>query len=73
MLASGGLVMLNVGAEKLQTAVDKVDYDTSWETAERLINEIRKTGRELTPEEIKAIDDKVIAQFRKFGKLGRKK
>jgi len=72
-MASGGLVILNVGAEKLLGAIDKANFDGSMEAADRLIEEIRKTGRELTPEETKKIDDEVIVQFRKFAKMTRKK
>lgn len=71
-LASSGLVILNVGAEKISVVIDKVKFDGSIESAEKLIAEIRKTGRELTPEEIKAIDDDVIIVFRKFAKIGRR-
>lgn len=71
--ASMGLVILNVGAEKLAVAADKVEFDGSMESAEKFIEEIRKTGRELTPEEVKKIDDEVIAAFRKFATLARKK
>lgn len=72
-LASMGLVLLNVGAEKLLAAIDRSNFDGSLDTAEKLIQEIRNTGRELTPEETKQIDDKVIEQFRKFAKMTRKK
>lgn len=72
-LASMGLVVLNVGAEKLSTAISKAGYDGSFESAEKLIEEIRNTGRDLTPEEAKAIDDKVIEAFRKFAVIARKK
>lgn len=72
-LASSGLVILNVGAEKFSVAIDRVNFDGSLESAEKLIAEIRKTGKELTPEETKAIDDEVIVAFRKFAKIGRKK
>jgi len=72
-LASLGLVMLNVGAEKLSTIIDKHNFDGSWESAENIINEIRNSGRDMTPEETKKIDDEVIKSFRKFAKLARKK
>lgn len=72
-MASLGLVVLNVGAEKLLTALDKVNYDGSWESADKMMAEIRKTGRDLTPQETKTIDDEVIKSFRKFAKFGRKK
>lgn len=72
-MASVGLVMLNVGAENLLAVIDKANFDNSLEAADRLIAEIRKTGRDLTPQEIKEIDDKVIVQFRKFAKIARRK
>lgn len=72
-LASMGLVLLNVGADKLLTVYDKVNFDGSFESAEQFIEEIKKTGRELTDEEIKKIDGGVIATFRKFAKIGRRK
>jgi len=71
-MASSGLVFMNVGAERLLTAIRKSGYDGSRENADLLIAEIRKTGRDLTPAEVKAIDDEVIKTFRKFGKFGRK-
>ncbi len=72
-LASKGVVILNVGAEKLMVALEKSGFDGSIESSYKLIEEIRASGRDLTPEEIKAIDDKVIEQFRKFAKLTRGK
>ena len=72
-LSSLGLVLLNVGASKIETALDKANYDGSFDSAEKAINEIRGTGRELNPEEVAAIDDKVIIAFEKFAKLGKKK
>lgn len=72
-LASLGLIVLNVGAAKLDTIVDGGDFDGSWDTAEKLISGIRNTGRDLTPAEIKAIDQPVIDAFRKFANFGRTK
>lgn len=72
-LASGGLVILNLGAERVLGAIEKSNYDGSWESAQKLIDAIRATGRELTPEEITKIDDGVIAAFRKFGRMTRKR
>lgn len=72
-MASVGLVILNVGAENLATAIERSKFDGSFESAERLIEEIRSTGRDMTPEEMSAIDGKVIDQFRKFAKMARKK
>lgn len=71
--ASVGLVLTNVGAAKLAVILEKNEYTGSWDDAEKLISEIRKTGRDLTPEEIKSIDAPVIAAFQKFGKLGNRK
>lgn len=70
--ASVGLVLLNVGAESLLVAAEKSEFDGSYDTAAKLIEEIRKTGRDLTPEEIARIDDQVIETFRKFAKITRK-
>ena len=72
-LASMGLVILNLGAEKLLGAIEKSNYDGSFESAMNLIDEIRKTGRELTQEEINEIDGEVIVAFRKFAKMTRKR
>lgn len=72
-MASFGLVTLNVGAEKLATAVTKINFDGSWDSAQELIESIRNSGRELSEEEIRTIDLEVINSFRKFGKLARKK
>lgn len=73
MLASLGLVMLNVGAAKVETLIDGKNFDGSWDTAEEFIAAIRSTGREMTPEEIAAIDGPVIVAFRKFASFARKK
>lgn len=71
VLASFGLIVLNVGAAKLETVLAEEDYDGSYESAERIIKKIREQGRELTDEEIKAIDTPVIDAFRKFAGFGR--
>lgn len=72
-LASIGLVVLNVGAENLATALAKANYDGSWESAEAMIKAIRDSGNELTEADIRRIDATVIVAFRRFGKIGRKK
>jgi hypothetical protein len=72
-LASKGVVLLNVGADRLATAVEKSGFDGSWENAYKLMDEIRTVGRDMTLEEITAIDDAVIEKFRRFAKLTRKK
>jgi hypothetical protein len=71
MLANLGLIVMNVGAEKLETIVAAGDFDGSWEKAEEMLNKIRQEHREMTPDEIKKIDDGVITAFRKFASFGR--
>jgi len=71
--ASVGLVFLNVGAEQIVTAVDKVGFDGSFDNAFKLIDQINSTGHSLTPAQVAAIDAPVIAQFEKFAKLTRTK
>lgn len=70
-MASLGLVVLNVGAEKLSVLVDQTNFDGSWDRAQALIAAIHKEGRELTDAEKKRIDDPVKDAFRKFGHFGR--
>jgi len=70
-LASIGLVVLNVGAAKIETIMAESNFDGSWESAQRLISDIRKEGRELTDEEKKRIDGPVKDAFRRFARFGR--
>lgn len=70
-LASIGLVVLNVGAEKIETIMAENKFDGSWDSAKKLIDEIHRQGRELTDEEKKRIDDPVKDAFRRFGRFGR--
>lgn len=63
---------MNVGAEKISAAIDHSNFDGSLDSAQKLISEIRNTGKDLTPEEIKAIDDPVIEAFKKFATIGRR-
>lgn len=72
-LANLGLIVMNVGAAKLEVIADESKFDGSWNTADNLIKKIRDTGRELTPEEIAEIDAPVIAAFEKFATFGRDK
>jgi len=72
-MASAGLVTLNIGASKVQTLLDKNDFDGSFESAEKYLKAIRDTGREITPAEALAIDAPVIKSFRKFASFARKK
>lgn len=72
-LASLGLIVLNVGAAKIETVMSEITFDGSIESAEKAIKAIRDSGRELTPEEIKAIDEPVIDALRKFASFGRDK
>lgn len=66
-LASKGLIVLNIGAAKVEVLVQKGEFDGSMDEAFKLINE--RQGK-LTPAEIKAVDDKVIIALRKFGRFG---
>lgn len=67
-LASLGLVVLNVGVVTVETLAEAKEFDGSFDEAFAIIN---KKGKGLTDEEIKAIDNKVIAAFRKFAVFGR--
>lgn len=70
-LASLGLIIMNVGAAKLETIIRENKFDDVWNDSEKLIELIRSTGRELTEDEIKQIDGPVIDVFRKFASFGR--
>lgn len=72
-LASVGVVFLNIGAELVATVVDKAGFDGSMTSSLALVDKIQAAGQTLTPEQISAIDDPVIAQFEKFAKLTRTK
>lgn len=72
-MASVGLVIMNIGAAKVETLIDGNKFEGTLDSAEALIKAIRDTGRDLTPEEIVSIDDPVIAAFRKWASFGRKK
>ena len=69
--ASLGLVVLNVGAAKIDTLMTQHNFDGTWESAQKLISDIRKEGRELTDAEKARIDGPVKDAFRKFGRFGR--
>ena len=71
ILASIGVVLLNVGAAKVQTIIDAGNFESEWYTADELIKKIRATGRELTDEEMVAIDQPVVDAFRRFVRFGR--
>lgn len=71
MAASAGLVILNVGAEKIETLIAKNQYDGSWDSAEKLLQDARDAHHTLTPAEIAAIDGPVIDSFRKFANLAK--
>lgn len=72
-LASLGLVILNVGAERMATYFDGNNFDGSLDAAEKMIADIRAQGRDLTPAEIEKIDAPVIAAFRKWASFARRK
>jgi hypothetical protein len=71
MLANLGLIVMNLGAAKIEVLVDEGNYNGSWEQAEELLKKIRDQGRGITDEEIKDIDAPVIDAFRKFASFGR--
>ncbi len=73
MLASLGVVVLNIGAAKVETLIDGNKFDGAWDSAEEFIKAIRDTGREMTPEEIAKIDGPVIDAFRKFASFARRR
>lgn len=73
MMASAGLVLLNVGASRVETLIDGNKFDGTWDSAEEFIKAIRDTGRDMTPEEIARIDGPVIEAFRKWGHFAGKK
>lgn len=72
-LASLGLIVMNVGAAKLETVIDQHDFDGSFESAEKLIKKIRDSGKEITETDAAYIDAPVIIAFRKFANFGKKK
>lgn len=66
-LASQGLVVLNIGVARVQTMAQRKDFDGTFDDAFDLIN---KSGGRLSPDDIKAIDDRVISALRKFTDFG---
>lgn len=69
-LASQGLVVLNIGVARVQTMAERKDFDGTFDDAFDLIN---KSGGRLSPDDIKAIDDRVISALRKFTDFGVRK
>lgn len=67
--ASLGLVMVNVGIAEAETLNEMKDFDGTFDEAFKLIN--GRPNSKLTPEEGNAIDNKVIAVFRKFAVFGK--
>ncbi len=72
-LASLGLIVMNVGAAKLETVLDQHSFDGSFEEAEKLIKKIRDSGKEISESDAAYIDAPVIAAFRKFANFGKAK
>ncbi len=66
-MADKGLIILNIGAAKINTLSEQQDFDGSFEQA---FKEIHENNDRLTDEQKKAIDDKVISAFRKFATFG---
>jgi hypothetical protein len=65
--ASKGLVLMNVGISTVETLSEEKDFTGSFDEAFRIIN----SKGQLTPEEVKAIDDKVKNAARKFFDMSR--
>jgi hypothetical protein len=66
-LADKGIILANVGVSNIDAMVDKGKFDAAFDDA---FKEILAQQEPLTPEQIKAIDDKVIAAFDNFTNLG---
>ncbi len=66
-MADKGLIILNVAAADINTISEKNDFDGSFDQA---FKEIHENEDRLTPEQKKAIDDKVIKAFRQFAAFG---
>lgn len=62
-LANKGLLVLNLGAIYVEGEWDQKAFDSSIDEA---FKQIQSSEGKLTPEQMKAIDDKVIEAFRKF-------
>ena len=65
--ADKGLIFLNIGAAKAQTLSEHAQFDGSLDEAFKIINE--KKGN-LSEEDVKKVDDSVIATLRKFTDFG---
>lgn len=66
-MADKGLIILNIAAADINTIAEKESFDGSFDEA---FKEIHESKDRLTPEQKKAIDDKVIFAFRKFATFG---
>lgn len=73
MGASAGLVILNVGAERVEGMVDQHGFDGSFDSAEKILDAARDAHQTLTPAQIQAIDAPVINSFRKWASFARQK
>lgn len=73
MGASVGLVLLNLGAEKVEGMVDQHNFDGSFDSAEKILEAARDAHQTLTPAQIQAIDAPVINSFRKWASFARQK
>lgn len=62
-LANKGLVMLNIAAIAVDGEWTQKDFDSAIDNA---LNQVAIPGSKLTPDQMKAIDDKVIQAFKKF-------
>lgn len=66
-LASKGLLIINLGAIYVEGEIDQSRFDKAMDSA---LEAIRL--KNLTPEQIKALDDEVIKAFRNFARVTRK-
>lgn len=62
-LANNGLILLNIGVDHLQTAIEKDNFD---EAIEEALKVVRNTKGKITKERAHEIDQPVIDAFRKF-------
>ena len=66
-LAGRGIVLLNITVADIQIVGQKKDFDGSFAEA---FKEIHGNPKRLTPEQKKAVDEKVMRAFRRFADFG---
>lgn len=68
--ANNGLILLNIGAIYVEGEFDQAGFDQAIDEAFKKITQ-NAGVKNLTPEQIKAIDDEVIKAARKFIVIGK--